>query len=453
MTKFSLCFSLVLLSCSFAISSALGQDVAGESPPLLSLEVNRTEVPLELGLSVRDAEAEFLIDLNPLAVAEAPEGFSLDLYKDVRLEARRFKTRVYEDRTSWSGHLYFPDLLGKDAPAGYILLVNHGDHVSGILNIYATQDDFQIRGNSKGEHRLIKVKHHRTPPCGMNTDEVVSVPQRQPRAKSTVTSGIKMATLLDEAEIEVLVIVPTDEHDTPFDDFIDASVDIANDAFYLSGIDASYNVTIVDSDDVPEWGTEWNYIDMYNDHDWLKWMNSGEVDDERDAAEADMVVLYVPQWNDDNCGIANIRFYHDQNYDEEVITQTAHLSWSSRAFSVQLIGCGLNDLTFAHELGHNFSLRHDTDPLSSPTKPLLSYPDPQGHIFSTAYGSRASVMGCVTDTACARLLYFSDPDFTVPMYGITPTGRVDHNNGYYADAVQVLEGLVSEYADLWEDLP
>ena len=106
-------------SLAFLVVEAtpFGQD-RQETSPFMTLEISRTEVPLSLGLTVRDAEAEFLINLDPHTVADAPEVLLLDLYKGVRLEARRFKTRVYNEGMSWSGHLYFPDILGPDVITG-----------------------------------------------------------------------------------------------------------------------------------------------------------------------------------------------------------------------------------------------------------------------------------------------------------------------------------------------
>ena len=183
------------------------------------------------------------------------------------------------------------------------------------------------------------------------------------------------------------------------------------------------------------------------DIEFLHWMNLGNVDDIRDQYDADIVTLFVPIWSSNVCGIANLRYYDPVADVEKIETGAANYEWTDQAFSVQLIGCGLVDLTYGHEIGHNFSLWHSAD-FTSSKLPLEDYPDPTGHIYWTAFGQRATVMECIDSQSCDRTGYFSNPNFTVPMYGITPTGKVDHDNGYYANAYQVLIGLISEYANL-----
>ena len=55
---------VVPLAVVLAVGLAFGQGREAQSP-VLKLEISRTQVPLDLGLSVRDAEAEFLVDLDP----------------------------------------------------------------------------------------------------------------------------------------------------------------------------------------------------------------------------------------------------------------------------------------------------------------------------------------------------------------------------------------------------
>lgn len=59
-----------------SVAPTWGQ-VSGARPPILSLAVDRAPVPLEFGLSVKDAEEEYVIDVVPGMVRNAPDSFPL----------------------------------------------------------------------------------------------------------------------------------------------------------------------------------------------------------------------------------------------------------------------------------------------------------------------------------------------------------------------------------------
>jgi hypothetical protein len=176
-------------------------------------------------------------------------------------------------------------------------------------------------------------------------------------------------------------------------------------------------------------------------------MNKGDgksyVEQVRSTWSADMVVLLAPSSTGGGvCGQANERFL-DGSTHKYTVTTTVNYPWDvEEAYSVQKLNCGLNDLTFAHELGHNYGLRHDG---AGTVSPQGIDDDPRGYVFLTAYGYRASLMGCVGGAApCYRLAYYSDPNITVPMYGYEPTGSA--GPPYHANAASVMRSRVSEYA-------
>lgn len=79
------------------------------------------------------------------------------------------------------------------------------------------------------------------------------------------------------------------------------------------------------------------------------------------------------------------------------------------AFSVTDVACAIGNLSFAHELGHNFSLKHDR--LNSTTTDgvpyAFGYQDPEG-AFRDAMSYANGCMG-----ECPRLSFFSNPDLTI----------------------------------------
>jgi hypothetical protein len=432
------------------VSVAFNQENPEKAPPLLRLDIKHAEVPVEYGLTITDAEAEYIIDLDPYALANDPEVLSLDLYEGIRLEARRFKTRQYNGWRSWSGDLYFPDILGSKEPAGEIVVVDHGDHISGIINIYATQEDFQIVGLPDGEHRLIKMKRNRIQSCGteMETDGSTSAVATALSAPSPPM----IESVTQESQIDVLAIVFSGQMSQATDDFISSSISIANNVFDYNGIEASYNlVGTVEANpytEVPMQGSVTDY---------LKYMDGGGFDAIENlratagSAPADMVALFVGSGTSPSseCARANWR-YRLNNHDYIYVDPNAtNLQWSPgpKAYSVHKIGCGLNDYTFAHELGHNFSLRHDYNDPGSSAQELLTYPpiesNPRGYEFMTWMGSRATVMGCYgTSAPCDRTHYYSDPQ--TYWYGFCPTG--DEADPYVANAATILKHRVLEYS-------
>src|SRR5262249_4399806 len=103
----------------------------------------------------------------------------------------------------------------------------------------------------------------------------------------------------------------------------------------------------------------------------LTWLNDQpqEANELRNAAGADMVVLYLPMptlpMRPYVCGAANHIDSRGYNYDGR--------PFNNRAFSVQRFNCGLGDFTFAHELGHNFGMFHNIAELEANGFPRFAW--------------------------------------------------------------------------------
>lgn len=161
----------------------------------------------------------------------------------------------------------------------------------------------------------------------------------------------------------------------------------------------------------------------------LNWLNSQfvandgidtEVELLRIAYGADMIVVVIPQHQGINCGIANLV---ENNSGTEVLYNSGNAPFAGRAFAVVEHDCGNADFTFAHELGHNFGMRHNND---VSTRAIL--PWAYGYLFtrpSTGY-TVSTIMGCYSGTGkfntCSRIGQFSNPDLWYENSS-TPTGK------------------------------
>ncbi len=424
----------------------LGQDEFQQPAPFLTLDISKAEVPLEFGLAITDAEAEFLIEVDRLALASDPTALSLDLYKDTRLEARRFKTRRFKNWMSWSGELHFPDALSSDRPGGVAIFVDHGDHVSGIIQVDATHDDFQIVGTASGKHHLIRLKRNRVTSCGVDTKVAGAESGAKTPLGNTamvVSNSIGVSTT-EAAQIDVLAMVPNGQMSSQTEDFIIDSFAAANNVFDYSNVNAFYNLVYIEEIAPDVWLPSNNLFDL------LKWMNAGGanfIEERRASAGADMVAMFV-NLESGPCGVANLR-YRVNDHDQVLVQGLSGILWDDNepAYSVHKIGCSLTDYTFAHELGHNFGLRHDYNDSGGDPNEFIFYPpidpNPRGYEFMTWMGERATVMGCYgPDAPCERTHYYSDPQ--IYWYGWCPTG--DESEPYRANAASALRNRVLEYS-------
>ncbi|OJT21914.1 hypothetical protein BO221_24480 [Archangium sp. Cb G35] len=222
------------------------------------------------------------------------------------------------------------------------------------------------------------------------------------------------------------------------------SISTANSIFVNSGVSAQYRLVYMGplTGVQPSAGTivtENGVQYEKREEAALRWFNlqSQEANELRNAAGADMAVLFLPfpasPVRPFACGVAN-RIKRDGT------NALDGLPFNTRAFSVQRFNCGLGDFTFAHELGHNFGMFHSTaeiqesgeDPPLFPWAAGAAYPAP-----SMPGGRAATVMSydlcprgaAGVEAVCGRTPYFSGPSVIVNGY---PTGDAMHDNARVA---------------------
>lgn len=343
---------------------------------------------------ISGAVDEVEVALDTEALDKNPEILEFELPERPRLRVVRSRFDVENGYLTWVGEARAPD--GR--PSGYVHLVDHGDRVSGILNLGS--DRYQIVATELMGHRLVRVGAGSAGSCpfqgsesylefgdqhpvALQSGEVldrVEVHEGNSHQPYEITDSAGMADKITTT-IDVLAIYPNAfsnaADEASLHDFIQLSVSLANDAFINSNVNARYRLvamTKLTAAQPP--GTSLS-------DSWV-WINQepAEIRSLRDDHSADMVALFIPQsWDDDPipaCGIANL-----PEADGGIRSDTCFGSipgpFGQRAFTVHRDGCGLNDFTFAHELGHNFGMRHGGEGVGA----NHLFPNGRGHQLNT----------------------------------------------------------------------
>jgi hypothetical protein len=167
---------------------------------------------------------------------------------------------------------------------------------------------------------------------------------------------------------------------------IQQAIDTANAAYANSGIATRLNLVHVEAVNYDESG------DFNTDLNRLTSGTDGYMDNVatlRNTYAADLVSLFIE--NGQYCGLAWVG------------------PSAGYGFSVINRGCASGNLSFAHELGHNFGALHDpyVDPSTSP----YAY----GHGYAVAASKWRTVMAynnvcSAAGTSCTRIPYFSNPN-------------------------------------------
>ncbi|MFL6193207.1 MAG: PKD domain-containing protein [Thermoanaerobaculia bacterium] len=405
---------------------------------------------------VPDAAEEFLIEVDPAMVAANPPAFLLDLPGFPPLEAVRTRFVTYRpDWKSWFGTLR--DARTGGEATGFIHIGYHGDQITAVIEHEGER--YRIVGGVEESQRLVRLSGELSPPpCGLENTTDLMEPSlfREDRhsegSRVLVKSATKAAGLKTTARIDVLAVYPKAFYtlsatvESGLFTFIQDSISLANNAFLNSGVDAFYNlVGIVPVLDVqPATG-------IFASLDWLN-TEPSEVTALRNAFGADVVTVYVPfDWSSPNfCGVANL----PQTGGGYRSGSGNYASFGQKAFTANRSGCGLNDFTLTHEIGHNYGMRHDDD--SNDALDLFGYG--RGHTLTVSGVLKATIMGCacgsspkpacgsdISNAVCGRIPHFSDPNILYQgvATGVAPAGTDPGRNNALVGRNQV--GTYSGY--------
>jgi hypothetical protein len=423
---------VVLLLTGWAGLAAAGTSVPVASPDLppplftidpaaLAARAGGAAAGQKTGLVLPDSAEELAIHVEPAAVRADPPLFTVELPDLPLLEAVRSRfVDSGPDWKSWIGTLRIAGAAG--AGSGYVHLGYHGDRITGLLQFEGRT--FRIAVVGEG-HLLARISEDRSPvPCGV---EEGGTPPLGLETAAEALQGVAPAATAPPHRIDVLAVYPRAFFDlgpAAEDDlarFVRDSISLANDVFVRSNVPASYNLVGV----VPLIGSSQPPPVVGRALTWLLGQPA-ELASLREAYGADVVPLFVPfTWTGpDVCGFA-------------VLPDATFGSMRDSAFSVNRSDCGLADFTLAHEIGHNYGMRHDDDNSDGSLYPLG-----RGNVITLGGESRGTLMGCFCTgcacnrdcplspaAVCNRVPYLSDPQLLVE--GVA-TGTADRNNGRVA---------------------
>lgn len=318
---------------------------------------------------------------------------SLDLNLGGGLDLRAHRVDSYVMNTGslvWSGIIENPGLLNvpfspdslEFDPINTVMLVKSGNTITG--NVHFNGEWYKIRPLRTGGHAIVAVNHAAMPPD--HPKEYAKLPVTPMPPKDP----------LDKADTVIRVMVHYTSSAASASGNINALIDLAvaeanqgytNSAVFIDLILAhksqvTYTQSGSFSTDLSRYrGTSDGYMDS--------------VHTTRNSVAADVALLVIN--NSSSCGLAS------------GIGSTA-----STAFADAHWDCITGYYSFAHEIGHLQSARHDpaTDPSTSP----YSY----GHGYRyTGNPSWRTIMAYNCPAGCPRLNYWSNPSI---LYNGLPMG-------------------------------
>ncbi len=320
----------------------------------------------------------------------------LNLFADVQLPVLfdRTEGNASGSRT-WIGHI-------EGIPYSSVTLVIKNGIMTG--NIAVDDRIYQVGFAGNGVHMVREIDQSIYPPEAEpgRVDNVRDAPSSMIPETLDSTSSEGDATVLDGRatikSMDVLVVYTTAAKNvqggqTAIENLIDTAIAESNTGYANSGINQRLNLVHTAEVTYTESG------DIQTDRDRLQNPSDGFMDNVaslRDTYHADLVTLIVDNGGG-YCGIA-------------YIMETVALTFQDHAFNVVADECATGYYSFAHELGHIMSARHDwyVDPTN------LS-PYSYNHAYVNETVLRRSVMAYNNDCAdsgvyCTRLNWWSNPD-------------------------------------------
>lgn len=325
----------------------------------------------------------------------------LDMGGPVRLTALRGDAYYVEDGSLvWKGSIVETALtrdmtdreIAEDA-LNSVILVRNGDKVTG--NVRVLGQLFKIRPLHDARHAIVEVDENAMPLDHPPSDYRKLLEQAAPLptmdAKATAANTV----------IRVLVNYTASAASASGDinGLINLAVAESNQGYANSGVQITLQLAAKSQVSYTQSGSFSTDLSRY------RGTSDGYMDtihSQRNTNTADVAVLLIN--NSSSCGLAS-----------------AIGASASTAFAAAHWDCATGYYSFAHEIGHLQSARHD--PANDPTNTPYAY----GHGYqSTAGGWRTIMAYACSSTTCTRINYWSNPNKTYGGRAMGTTSRSDN---------------------------
>jgi hypothetical protein len=338
--------------------------LAGLTQPFERLPESSSS-PVEIDLDELDASAEAL---------------SFELPDGTRLVASRHGSQTRPDGgLTWRGWIDDPSVVAVTLTRQSGVLSGRIDHRGSVFLLLPA-----VPGSSPD--RIVELSGEPLGECAIERDVT-------PQVSVSAASDHPFEGLSEvedsSSEITLLVLYSPQARAAAggvslIDAQVQGFVDASNTAFINSGMGLSF--TLVHRQEVARDDSGDSSVD-------LSWLSSDpDVAALRNEVGADLVALIVETTEAGNCGRGRL-------------PGSAGQGSQSAAFQVSRRFCSLNQMTFAHEHGHNLGMGHDDD------AGIFDYS--RGHLVDGAFRTLMARVTAPCGLPCPRVPYFSNPNVSL----------------------------------------
>jgi hypothetical protein len=333
----------------------------------------------------------------------------LELNLGKGLDFTAYKLNSYQSNgvTVWSGIIenttlklmpqatrWYGEREVADDPMSSVMLVKNGDKITG--NVRIGEQLFAIRPLQKGGTAIVAVDQSRRPPEHPDSfDRVAPIPM--PYSAEAVAASTTIRVMVNYTPSAA-------SQSGDINGLIALAIAETNQGYASSGVDITMQLANASQTSYTETG---NF-----DNDLARYRNTSdgfmdEIHATRNSSAADVAVLVVT--NTAYCGLAS-------GIGSTAATAFVEVYWD----------CATGYYSFAHEIGHLQSARHD--PKNDPTKTPYAY----GHGYQYVGKGRnatkwRTIMGYDCSGGCPRLNNWSNPGVT---YGGIPMGTATTSDNH-----------------------
>lgn len=391
-----------IMKCTAAAALLATSGVAFAGQPLfVGTATPAATVAAQKLASRPDTSSMRLMRANAAVVNAATKEITLDLGHVVVNAVRDGAQSTGDGGVVWTGQIKetrkSAALTSRETPydaANSATLVNRDGRITG--NVRVKGKLYRIRPLPDGTHAVIEVDETRMPkdhPAAFAS--VPTIPMASLKSGVTPT-----AVGSGTAQTIRVMVVATQNAITAYGGDMRALVDLAvsesNQGYRNSNVGLTMQLA-------GYYTTTYNSVGMSTDLSRFRGTTDGYMDSvhaTRNSVAADVMVLIG---NDSSsCGLAS------------GIGSTA-----ATAFATVYWDCATGYYSFAHEIGHLMSARHD--PAADPTTTPYAY----GHGYQAPNKAWRTIMAYNCSPSCPRINYWSNPNIT---YGGTAMGTTNTND-------------------------